>query len=96
MRKPKLYPTHRDSKNVTGVSLDERSGEVYLHASSGVLYSVTGSSWDAGRDRWLINYREIYLSNGCLTGVEFSHLPEDFDQTGRFIQVEGKFGHDED
>lgn len=83
-----LFDYDRGEKPKWGKEIDERLvGRTFLHVSSRVLYVTTGISRDAERDRWMVKYREYDLNSNSLVGVEFAHLPEDFEKEGRFVEV---------
>lgn len=70
-----------DSRGVWPDKLRPRIGRRYFHPKSGGLYRVVGYSFDSERERWVLMYQR---ETG---GVVFSHLPEDFDREGRFLEV---------
>lgn len=81
----------REIKPKRGKEIDDRIvGRTFLHASSRVLYVTIGITRDAERDRWMVRYREYDLNSNSLVGVEFTHLPEDFEKEGRFVEVAGR------
>lgn len=81
----------RGVKPARGKEIDERLvGRTFMHVSSRSLYVVTGIVRDAERDRWAVKYREYDLNANALVGVEFTHLPEDFEKDGRFMEVAGR------
>lgn len=70
-----------DSKRVWPGKIRARIGRLHYHPTTGGLYRIVGFTFDSQRERWLILYRS---ESG---GTVFSHLPEDFDREGRFLEV---------
>ena len=60
--------------------------KTYFHPKSGHLYTVIGIVFDSERGRWMVRYKQLD-AHGNTFGVEFGHLPEDFEREGRFLEV---------
>ena len=61
-------------------------GKVFFHPGTGSLYKVTGHSFDAERERWMVNYVRTN-ADGDVFDQTYTHLPEDFRREGRFLEV---------
>ena len=84
MTKKTLFIHEADKAGMTAPT--EMLKKTYFHSKSGHLYTVTGVIFDAERGRWMLRYKQVN-TEGETFGVEFSHLPEDFNREGRFLEV---------
>ena len=83
-KRAKLETWMADTAGQKGTQIVDMIGHRYFHPKTGGLYKVVGIGYDSERERWIVRYVPEHPDE---LGFEFTHLPEDFNREGRFLQV---------